>query len=549
MKKLIYLLFILLAVVLNSCKEDFMDVYPKDKPSDATFWKTESDATMGLTACYHLWEGFTNICMFDCASDNAYDKGNFGYAILGNGNLTPNTYIMNVDWLDGYSRTNSCSWPLYTQIWKYNNFLANIDKVDMDATKKAQYKAEVRFLRAYDYFWKTMLHGDMPLITEPVPFDYVSKRDPAATIKAFILSELDAIGPDLPVQNNLDSKGHVTRGAAHALRARLNLLMGNYADAMTDAKAVIDMTCYELYPNYEDMFLEKSEGDNKEAILSVQYIKDQYISACNRMNACPTENGWSACTAVKSMVDAYECSNGKTIDDPTSGYDIDHPFANRDPRLNMSILLPGTKWKGGRHYNSLDQYLPGTTVLNPDYHLGSTSARSGYNIKKYIDTTDIYMGAWPPNGGQDIMVFRLAEMYLTYAEAVFESNSAANFDQALGYINAIRARAGQIAATTLTRDLIRRERRVELAFEGLRYFDVERWDLGPTVLTGDLYGCRQGTLDVLGNVTWVGDGNVVNSTNYILIESRNYRPATNYLFPIPQSILNVNPGWGQNDGY
>lgn len=548
MKRLTYILLILLAVVLNSCKESFMDVYPKDKPSDATFWKTESDATMGLTACYRLWEGFTNICMFDCASDNAYDKGNFGYAILGNGTLTPSTFIMNQDWLDNVSASVSASWPLYTQMRKYNNFLANIDNVKMDATKKAQYKAEVRFLRAYDYFWKTMLFGDMPLITEPTSFDYKAKRDQAATIKAFILSELAAIEQDLPVQNNITSQGHVTRGAAYALRARLNLLMGNYADAMTDSKAVIDMTCYELYPDYNDMFLEKSEGTNKESILSIQYIKDLYISATNRLNAPPTENGWSAVTAVKSLVDAYECSNGKTIDDPTSGYDIDHPFSNRDPRLAKSILLPGQLWNG-RHYNSLDQYLPGTTTLNPDYHLGSTSARSGYNIKKYIDLTDPYMLAWPPNSGQDMMVIRLAEMYLTYAEAVFESNSAANFVQALGYINAIRTRAGQIAAPTLTRDLIRRERRVELAFEGLRYFDVQRWDLGPTALTGPLYGCRQGSLDVNGNVTWVGDGHVVNSTNYILIETRNYRPATNYLFPIPQSFLDVNPGLGQNPGY
>jgi hypothetical protein len=550
MKKLTYILFILLAGFLNSCKQDFMDVAPKDQLSDATFWKTESDATLALTACYNNWESFTNIGLFDGASDNAYEKSNFGYMKFGNGTLTPTTYEMNVDWLDGVTSGVSCSWFLYTQIRKYNNFLANIDNVNMDATKKAQYKAEVRFLRAYDYFWKVMLHGDMPLITTLTTPGYMPKRDPASTVKAFILSELAEIEQDLPVQNNVDSKGHITRGAAYALQARLNLYMGNYTDAMTDAKAVIDMPCYELYPNYRDLFLEKSEGTNKECILGIEYIKDQYTSALNRICAPSADGGWSALNAVKSLVDAYECSNGKTIDEAGSGYDINHPFNNRDPRLAMSVCLPGQQWigkSGPRYYNTLDQYLPGTTTINTDYHLVETASRTGMNIKKYIDPIDPLLTSWPPNSGQNIMVIRQAEMYLTYAEAAVETGT--NTSAALTYINAIRARAGQIPAAALTKDLVRRERRVELAFEGLRYFDIARWDLGPTVLTGPLYGSRLGTIDVSGIVTWKGDGHVVNTDNYMLLENRTYRPATNYLFPVPQSEMDANPNMVQNPGY
>jgi hypothetical protein len=415
----------------------------------------------------------------------------------------------------------------------------------MDAAKKQQYKAEVRFLRAYDYFWKVMLHGDMPLVNEVVSANAQLPRDPAASIKQFILGELAEIAPLLPLQNNLDSKGHVTRGAALALKARLELYMGNFTDALTDAKALIDMPCYELYPNYRDLFLEGSETTNKECILGIEYIKNDYPNAFTQMSLPNGDGGWSALNAVKSIVDAYECSNGKTIDNPTSGYNIDKPFENRDPRLAMSICYPGQFWNG-RYYNTLDQYLADGSI-NIDYNKLEASSRSGMNIKKWIEPNVPGIGSWPPNFGNNFMVIRLAEMYLTFAEAAVESGT--NAALALEYINRIRTRAGQVPATSLTRELVRRERRVELAFEGLRYFDIMRWDLGSQVLNGPLYGSRLGTMDANGNVTWKGNGKVVNAENYILLETRTFRPETHYLFPVPQAEMDANPNMVQNTGY
>ena len=441
----------------------------------------------------------------------------------------------------------SANWFPYKRIRKYNNFLANIDNVPMDDAKKLQYIAEVRFLRAYDYFWKVMLHGDMPLVLDVITADAKLPRDPAATIKQFILDELTAIttGTDLPVQNIIDSKGHVTRGAALALKARLELVMWNFADAQADAKAVIDMPCYELFPNYRDLFLEANEL-NKEAIMNVQYIVNDYEQSLTQISLPAGDGGWSAINAYKSMADAYECSNGKTIDDPTSGYDIDNPFANRDPRLEMTILHPVQLWHG-RYYNTFDQFMPDGST-NPDYNRNEPAARTGMNVIKYINSLADSPGGWPPNFGGDIMVIRLAEMYLTFAEAAVETGL--NKDLALQYINDIRARSGQIAATTLTKELVRRERRVELAFEGLRYLDIKRLDLGPQVLNGPLYGSRRGTMDFSnGHVTWVGDGNVVNEVNYIKIEDRVFNPKRNYLFPIPQAEMDANPNMVQNPGY
>jgi len=551
MKKIIFILFVLNIGIFFSCGDEFLDVTPLNELSDMTFWKSEDDAELALNGCYRLWESFTNIALFDGASDNAYEKSNFGYMVLGNGTLTAANYGPG-SWLDwvlysdaGGEWASSVNWFSYARIRKYNNFLLNIDMVPMDEAKKQQYKAEIRFLRAYDYFWKVMLHGDMPLVKELITVEEKLPRDPAATIKQFILDELTEISAALPIQNNIDSKGHVTRGAALALKARLELYMGNFTAAQADAKAVIDMPCYELFPNYRTLFLEESEGTNKEAILTVQYIVDLYRQALTQICLPAGDGGWSALNATKSIVDAYECSNGRTIDDPLSGYDLDNPFVNRDPRLEMSLLHPGQLWNE-RFYNTLDQFLPDGT-LNPDYNRNEPAARSGMNIIKHIRSLSDGPGGWPPNFGGDMMVIRLAEMYLTFAESAVETGE--NTDLALQYINDIRTRSGHIAAETLTRDLVRRERRVELAFEGLRYFDIVRWDLGSQVMDGPLYGSRRGTMDINGNVTWTGDGTQINEDNYILLENRTFNPSRNYLFPIPQSELDANPNMTQNPGY
>ena len=547
MKKISYILFIILVGFLSSCNDKFLDVTPKNELSDLTFWKSENDAELALNGCYNNWETYTNITLFDGASDNAYEKSNFGFMKFGTGTLTPATYSMNGVWVDHIYlvQYTSCAWFKYSQIRKYNNFLTNIENVSMDSEKKEKYKAEVRFLRAYDYFWKVMLHGDVPLITEVIPGDAKLPRDPVASVKQFVLDELAEIAPSLPVQNNIDSKGHVTRGAALALKARLELYMGNFANALTDAKAVIDMPVYELYPDYRNLFLEGSEQTNMESILGIEYIENGYPMAYTQMSLPAGDGGWSALNAVKSIVDAYECSNGKTIDDPTSGYDINNPFKDRDPRLAMSICYPGQSWNG-RYYNTLDQFMPDGD-LNRDYNKLEPASRSGMNIKKWVEPNLVGLTVWPPNFGNNITVIRLAEMYLTFAEAAVETGT--NTALALEYINKIRDRVEHVPATSLTRELVRRERRVELAFEGLRYFDIMRWDLGTQVLNGPLYGSRLGTMDANGNVTWKGNGEIVNEENYIVLETRTFHPERKYLFPIPLSEMDANPSMVQNPGY
>jgi len=151
------------------------------------------------------------------------------------------------------------------------------------------------------------------------------------------------------------------------------------------------------------------------------------------------------------------------------------------------------------------------------------------------------------NSDVNIIAIRLAEVLLTYAEAAIEANQIT--DEVYNAIDKVRQRAGmpkvnreEYNSQAKMRELIRRERRVELAFEGLRYYDIKRWDIGNEVMNGPLYGSRLGSVNAqTGNVTWAADR--------IKLEDRMFNAARNYLLPIPQTELDANPNIKQNPGY
>ena len=526
-----------LLFLFTSCSKDFMEVSPKDQLSDATFWKTESDAQLALTGLYgdgsgwnRVWETHWNILWWDLMTDNGYSQfAHDNIMVMGNGQLS--------------AANPGRTYFDYTQIRKHNNFIEKIDQVQMDPAKREIFKSEARFLRAYDYFRKVQFYGDVPLVTNTIgnPFDAKLPRTPKAEVVNFILKELEEISTILPVQNMRESKGHVTRGSALALKARLELYEGKYADAMKDAQKVMDMPVYQLFPDYRGLFLIDNENANKESVLEIEYIENTYANNIWQHVLPAKEGGWSSITAVQSMVDAYETRNGKAITEDPS-YDPNNPFQNRDPRLAMTILYPGA-WFNGRYFNSLEP-------TSPDYHQNAAAPRSGYNVLKYAK---VVSPALLQNGGQNVMVIRLAEVLLTYAEAAIESGVINQ--TVLDAINEVRARAYGVnksqtslypAVTTMDqnelRKIIRRERRVELAFEGLRHFDIKRWNIGAQVLSGPLYGSRKGTVDSqTGIVTW--------SAERIKLEDRVFVPERKYLLPIPQWELNSNGNLKPNDGY
>jgi hypothetical protein len=533
MKKQIIILIIGIAFLFTSCKKDFLDRQPLDQYSNSSLWTSANDAIAAINGCYSNqkgdyegnpgWENSYNIYYMDCVSDNAYSQFPWeGFQSLGNGYVTPT---------DG-NATNRWS---FTTIQQCNWLMGNIDKTPMDSALKRRIKGEARFLRTYQYFIMTQLYGDVPLMTKEITTSEANTitRTPKADVTKFMLSELGDIAPDLPVSYSGADVGRITKGAALSLKARIELYNQDYADCITDCQSVMQLG-YSLYPSYQDLF-RVANKDNSEVILDVQYKENSTINNWV-IGVMPSNSygGWASIDPTQSLVDAYEMSNGKTIGDPTSGYDPKNPYANRDPRLQETILTPGQSY-GGYYYDPLD-------AGSSDYYLSGNCSKTGYTVKKFAPDLSDYDNIF--NTSANAIVIRYAEILLTYAEAKIESGQIDN--TVYDAIDQVRVRAGMpkvdqsVYNTQATlRTLVRRERRVELAMEGLRWFDIQRWQIGQQVRAGDVNGALLGSVDP-------NTGKLTLSSDRIFVETRQFN---NYLWPIPQPQIDINKNLLPNNGY
>lgn len=522
-KNFIILTAISAGALLSACNKDFLERTPLDAYSNNVLWKTESDALAALNGCYKDWEDAENLIYMDCVSDNAYNQYFWeGFTAHGNGDATPSDP-------DAKNRFT------YTTIQKCNNFLENVDQVKMDDAKKNRMKAEARFLRAYKYFTLTQLYGDVPLVTKTVTMDEANtiKQAPQAEVRQFILDELAAIAPQLEV--TAADKGRATRGAALALRARLELFMAKYDDAIADAQKVMQLG-YQLYPVYSDLFRIQHEN-NSEVILDLQYMENTLSNGWLGIMPSSGYGGWGSISPTQELVDAYEMKNGKLITEAGSGYDAANPYTNRDPRLQASIVVPGQQY-GGKFYDPIDPE-------SGDYYQGDNNAKTGYLFRKFTYNLNDFADMW--NTGQNAIFIRYAEVLLTYAEAKIEKGQ---IDQSVyDAINDVRIRAGMpdvdqavYTGQAKMRELVRRERRVELALEGMRWYDIQRWKIGDLVRKGAIHGVRPGKVDPnTGALTLTG-------TN-VVVETRKFDASKNYLWPIPQKEIDVNKNLKQNPNY
>lgn len=576
------ILIIILALCVSSCDESLLNLKSLTEPVDATFFSNEEELNLALTGVYNTLQ-FTplrnipiGVNMDNSATDigisRGYETHGFGQLGTGSHSSTSNIYRL-------------CYSHFYTAIARANTLLENMEKSKeiVDSKKYAQIQAQALVIRAYNYMYLTELFGDVPLMLKTIydPNEALVPRTAKSIVVDSILQNLDAAVAVLPEKWESNETERITKGAALALKARIALYNKKYDEAASAAKAVIDneeAMGYQLHPDYGELFDLQGEGSS-EVILVMPFVDGFKTSFLPREQGSRNLGSWSTLLPTQTMIDSYEANDGKPIDE-SAVYDPKHPFANRDPRLNASIILPGTVWAG-----QMFESHPDSSILRGENgeNLGSNkncrsenwpAAYCGYLWKKY--TVEKNQEAFQGWSDQDFILIRLAEVLLTYAEAKTE---AGEIDESvLDAINRVRARAYGVdvsntdaypAITTTNqaelRKVIRRERKVEFANEGLRLFDIRRWRIAEKVMPVTIYGQILDKANASG-VPQIDDDNHVsyqgienqydlnnNGSRFPNTQGRIFNPSRDYLCPIPQQEIDTYAGLGgsleQNPGY
>jgi len=517
----------ILAMTQVSC-EKFLTIDSPTGVSDEQWWNTETDAYNAIASVYAGIPGGSsgrNIMYYSGLSDEAVHRGDFkgAYDDFTRGLATSRWGVAQSLWQDDYI----C-------IRRANRFLENIDRVFMDAALKERMKLEARALRAYYHMELMLLFGDIPLLTKSLnPDENNSSRTPQSEVMQFIIDELKMCAEMLPPSYTNADRHRITSGICWALLARLGLYKSDFELARMASNEIIKSKTYKLWRNESNIAASYSELFSYAGELNEERIFFKENGAGNAWTSFAPFGigGETYLSPTNTVVDNYETKQGKSI------YDLGadslaiyrknpHHNNNRDPRLAASVFVPNERFQ--------NQY-----VLDPFYNpadkVGLTkSTATGYWIKKYIDPRD----QQSKSGSLDFMIIRYAEILLTYAEAMIELNQW-NDSSVLTAINEVRQRAAmpvvnvaEYNSQAKMRQLIRRERQAELAFEGGRYFDIRRWGIDSDVMNGEVYGATNPTT-----------GEIVR------VQSRRYNRNREFLWPIPEVELIANENMVQNPNY
>lgn len=539
MKRLLVYMLAGMSLIGTSCS-DFLETVPHDALSPSTTWQTEADAEKFLIGCYDGWADESGILYWDCGSDFGFNYHiHEGWRNIGNGSMTASNQVA------GYYS--------FSMIRRCNDFLTNIANIEFaEESKKNNMIGQVKTIRAYQYFLMNWIYGGVPIIESYETAEEAQvPRNSEEEVKNFIYNELDEAIPML--YDAPEASGYIAKGTALALNMRASLFYGDYQRAKDAAKAIMDLGIYELDPSYENLFTLAGQN-SKEIIASVQHDENLYSNWMIATMYNNADGGWSSMVPTQNLVDTYEMSNGLTKEEAGSGYDATHPFANRDPRMAMTVLYPGMDWVGltGKTIlNTLDATIDG--AKNPNYPDDADNAsKTALTWAKYLNPYTQYGDIWSTNAQP--IVFRYAEVLLSYAEAENELNGPSA--EVYNLLNQVRNRVGmpdvdqnKYNNQAKLRELIRRERSVELAGEGLRRQDIIRWKddsgkmLAETVLNGPL-------TRVVGTVNTSEPDPTKRATisGTALVENRSFASYNRYL-PIPQSAIDKNPNLKQNEGY
>ena len=564
MRRILYIAISFVAVVsLASCNDDFLERPPKDQMTDANFWQNEGHLISVANTFTESLQGKYWLNITEIMADSAPWAVTTAFRTIGAGNFTTEESQINSLWVTAF-----------TGIGRVNYFLNNYNRAEKVSKEiRERYAAEAYFYRAYNYWVLTTYFGDVPYITDELSVespDVYRGRDPRATVIANITSDLEEHYKNLPEYIPAASAefGRISQYTALALLSRIYLYNEMYDEAISAAERAMANPYHQLYStgnpseDYVNLFnwtgRASRNAANKETLLAFVYNYDLGEAARTSHNLsreCWVPGDYARFVPTNSMIEAYLTKDGK-IWDPSTVNTYEDVFKDRDPRMVQSILPPNTPWEGGKSGDlmSTDDKIYTYPLLTNDKTGAMTY--SGYYMRKYIEPSTVkYVG----HDDNDLVMIRYAEVLLNYIEAK-ERSGGVTQDDLDKTINLLRRRVGMVDMKldalpegSDIRTEIQRERRVELFFEGHRYFDIIRWKQGH-LLGEDLLGVNKRWLDqsrlavdLNKDLTW----KTKNGQQYLIIETgRTFNPDKHYLLPIPFKQMQLNPNLApQNPGW
>jgi hypothetical protein len=552
MKKYINKL-VVLVVIMGVASCDNLDRLPLDKPSSETFFSNQLEMETAVNRLY--------TSEFFQKDDERWGDNEWNRALNGNSFLAGTNTSQTFDFSSAWSNS-------YTAVNRANVILENIDNPnDYKAGVRDRIEGEAKFTRAYNYALLAIRFKDVPLIVKSISTKEAQEieQSPQAEVLNLVFQDLDDAIRLLP--DSYSGVQRFTKGAALALKARIALYTKNYTVAAAAAKQIIDSKKYQLYPSYRDLFLAPGQI-SKEIVFSLPRSLTFGVTYNIQYDISRLAGGYASNIPMISLVDSFECTDGLTID-KSPLYDVKQPFENRDPRLKASIVVPGDSWLG-YIYNSRPS--AAQTLRLSDNKL--ISNQDSQSVNAFPSFTGLLKKKAIPNDpainwkSQDLsnIIIRYAEVLLTYAEAKIELNE---IDQTvLDAINTVRARAYGVSLSSTSnypalstinqselRRYVRRERRVEFCFEGLRYRDILRWGIANEVFNKSVYGYPKTETPgwPIGGIPTFDANDIPNysgfASNLNVIYTTAFDPEKHYLWAIPYGEFTINNKLKQNPKY
>ena len=553
-----FLILLVFCLAVAGCKKDFLhDGSTTEGPiTDAQLWGNDNYARGILNNAY-----FTVLDEYSLDGNGAMLASGSDEAV--NSNLNSSINILNNGTWSPVRTFNDVYSSMYSGLRKVNLFLANVSRAAINPTAElttsdslsmtqeaqvARLKGEAFFLRALFHFELLKRYGAVPLATRVFDRDEDLNlpRNTYQECVDQILLDCDSALARLPEWTqswNTSNRGRATQTAALALKSRtllyaaspLNNPGGDAAKwqlAANAAKALIDRNKHSLINPYNNIFLFGTAAYNNEVIFATRALNRNDIE----LNNAPVsyDGALGRTNPTQEMVDAFEMTNGKAITDPTSGYSETNPYNSRDPRLGLTINYNTRTFKS----KPVETFVGGKDGLNANVN----ATKTGYYLRKFMNESVTWNVQSVTNSRRPWVVFRYGEILLNYAEALNEAQGPVS--DVYRYVNMVRQRTGvnmPVLPAGLTKEAMRlriqAERRVELCFEGHRFYDVRRWKLGESVLNRPVTGMR---------ITKNANGTY--SYQRFAVESRVFS-AKNYWFPFSQNDINRQPALIQNPGY